>query len=258
MSTDSDPNRIVIRKEDLWDAPVEAPGLALDIVITAGDLQVLTISAEDLAQVHVPESSILVVTATDLAEFERQMLRVNPDDLPPLIHLRLKDLPSIMRIGLEELPSDLSGATTECYHGTSSANAERICKEGFRVGPGAALGAGIYFSVGAIGVARSFARGGFGLIRARVHWGKVAYLDDPKTPAKFKGGGEAVTRAALAEGYQSFLQSSKYSQQQPTIGVVLGTIGSYIRDGRIEVLELIEPLLQQRKVIQNRTYTMLC
>jgi hypothetical protein len=201
----------------------------VDFVIEEGDLpSLIEIDEEDLEAMDPP---LVVVCSEDLAKVEQQILRIGSEDLPPIV-----------KIGLSDLPTDLNQMTTECYHGTSRAAAHRIRKHGFRVGSGMARGAGVYFSVGGVSMAKGYTKGQPCIIRARIDWGKVAYLDDPKTPKSFKkGSGEARTRAALKLGYASFVSKSKFSTSSPAIGIVLGRKGSYIKPPRIEVMELIDP-----------------
>jgi len=142
---------------------------------------------------------------------------------------------------MEELPADLNFLTTECYHGTSRHAAEQIKAHGFQVGGGTGYGAGIYFSVGGMSIARGYVKGEPCIVRARVDWGRVAYLDDQKLPARVRGGGEAATRAALEAGYHSIISAHKFSTASPAVGVVLGLIGSHVRPPRIQVVELIDP-----------------
>lgn len=212
------------------------------IVITEADLPieqptVLRLTADDLPVVVEP--AILTVGLNDVVLVDRlmdsQTVRLTAKEIPPI--------PEIIRIRAADIPEDLNNVTTECYHGTSWDVAKRIEREGFKVGRGMAYGAGIYFSVGAVGVANSFAKGSRPcIIRARVSWGRVAYLDDPKLPASIKsGGGEARTRAALRAGYDSLITTKKFSGKSPAYGIVLGTLGSYIRSPHIQVIELIDP-----------------
>ena len=184
----------------------------------------------------------IIITADDILKVDNQILRIGLEDLPEIIQITYKDLPKIIKIGLQDLPPDLTGATTECYHGTSHEAAKNISQQGFRVGNGTGYGAGIYFSVGGMSIARGYLKGTPCIIHARVAWGNVAYLDDPKVIQKLGGtSGPGATDRALSLGYNSFLTSSKYSQQTPAVGVVLGRIGTYIRPPQIEVVELIDP-----------------
>lgn len=211
-----------------------------NIVIEEKDLAPL-IRIDD-ADLVMPAPTVLQVSWADLARLDEQVLRIEEHDLPQVVKVTMADLPPIIQIGLADLPADLTNATTECYHGTSWDAAERIRQEGFRVGSGTGLGAGIYFSVGAITVAQGYAKSARPcIIRARVDWGKVAYLDDPKLPAGLKGSGNGPTEHALKLGYHSFLTSSKYSVKQPAIGIVLARIGSYVKPPRIEVVDLLDP-----------------
>jgi hypothetical protein len=225
---------------------VEKHGGSVDIVITEKDLPpIIEISETDLETL---DSTILVATPSALARIDQPAICIGDKDLPPIICVDYKDLPPIIQIGLADLPADLSYMTTECYHGTTRAAAEQIMKQGFKVGQGTGCGAGIYFSVGAVGCAHSYAQAHDPcIIRARVNWGKVAYLDDPKIPASVRGSGEAVTRAALKLGYDSIVTSSKFSTSLPAIGIVLGMIGDYIKTPRIMIEELIDPRASTKK-----------
>lgn len=211
------------------------PTRSIHVVIEEGDLpSPVVIRDEDLDAFEPP---LVVVSSEDLAKVERQILRIDSSDLP-----------SILRIRLSDLPADLNRMTTECYHGTSRAAAERIRRGGFRVGSGMAMGSGIYFWVGDVGRAKSYTKEEPCIIRARVDWGRVAYLDDPNTPKSFKrGSGESRTGAALDLGYTSFVSKSEFSTSSPAIGIVLGKKGSYIKPPRIEVIELIDPLFRRRR-----------
>lgn len=219
------------------------------IKIDAEDLAVpeIEITNDDL-RAEVTSLELLALTFEDLIKFSRSEISIDEKDLPPIIQIRMTDLPPIIHIKMADLPPDLNFMTTECYHGTSWAAAEEIRKEGFKVGAGAASGAGIYFSVGGMSIARSYAKTIKPcIVHARVNWGKVAYLDDPKIPGNFKGSGNRPTIAALSAGYDSFIATSKFSKSQPTVGIVLGKIGSYIRPPRIEVVELIDPNAKRPK-----------
>lgn len=197
--------------------------------------QVIRIAEADLEDL---DFDFLTITLEDLAKVAQQIIRIDP-----------KDIPEIIRIRKADLPPDLNYMTTECYHGTSRAAAEKIRREGFRVGPGMAMGAGIYYSVGGMSIARGYLRTSNPcIIRSRISWGKVAYLDNPKIPKALKrGSGEARTNAGLKLGYKSFLTSSKYSKSSPAIGIVLGKRGAYVRPPRIEVMELIDPRSKGRR-----------
>jgi hypothetical protein len=69
----------------------------------------------------------------------------------------------------------------------------------------------------------------------------VAYLDDKKLPAAFRGSGDSPTQAALKSGYHSFITTPKYSTQSPAVGIVLEKHGQYVRPPRIEIIELLDP-----------------
>jgi hypothetical protein len=187
-----------------------------------------------------------------LAKAEQALLRIGEKDLAEveqrIIQVTLKDLPPVIKIDLPDLPPDLNNVTTDCYHGTSMQAAKKIQSQGFKVGSGMAYGAGIYFSVGGMSIAKGYVtKGDPCIIHAKVSWGKVAYLDDPKVSSFITGSGETRTKKALEKGYHSFLQTSKYSRSSPTIGIVLGMRGDYIRAPRIEVIELIDPHTGKRK-----------
>lgn len=217
----------------------------------ANDTEFVDIIEEDLAKLEqfeitdkdmqVARPKVIEITFDDLLKYVSQEISIDEKDLPPIINIRMADLPPILDIKLADLPPDFNFMTTECYHGTSWQAAEKIRKGGFKVGHGSALGSGIYFSVGGISIARGYAKGTQPcIIRARVDWGRVAYLDDSKLPRNLKGGGNRVTKAAINAGYNSFINSSKYSKSKPAIGIVLGAIGTTIRPPRIEVIELME------------------
>jgi hypothetical protein len=174
---------------------------------------------------------LIQVSLQDIAAIEAQILRLTENDLPPILTIHAKDLPPIVKIGLDDLipDRDLTNVSTNCYHGTSRAAAEKIVKEGFRVGPGAASGYGIYFSVGGMTIARSFLKDTPCIIRAKVDWGRVVYGDIPASLTKYGG------------KHDSLLLSSKYSEEFPTIGIVLAPLGTYVKPPRIEVMELIDP-----------------
>jgi len=215
----------------------------VDFVIDEEDLEPqLTITSEDLAAVKPMHVDVLCITDADLRKIEEQFLKISEKDLPPILQIDPKDLPPILKLSMADLPADLNYMTTECYHGTSRESAEKIRREGFRVGPRAACGAGIYFSVGGMSIARGYVKGTPCIVRARVQWGRVCYRDDPKLPASLRSGsGDAHTKRLLQKGYSSTLDSSKFSRSKPVAGVVLATIGSYVRPPRIEVMELIDP-----------------
>jgi hypothetical protein len=202
-------------------------------IIRAREEQMLRISLEDLENVS-SQYSIPVVTITldDLDKVSGHIYNIGLTKLAPLI-----------KISLDDLPADLNYITTDCYHGTSWASAEQIRKEGFRVGNGTGYGAGIYFSVGAVTIARGFIKSSKPcIIKAKVDWGKVAYLDDPKLPQSIQSAqSDQKTENALKLGYNSFLSISKISTNSPAVGVVLGKRGTYIKPPRIEVVELIDP-----------------
>jgi hypothetical protein len=186
--------------------------------------------------------NILSMERDELAEIGKShFVGAARRNLPPIIHISAKDLPPILGIGIQGPLRDLSYTITDCFHGTSWAAAEKISREGFRVGSGGAVGAGIYFSLGGMSIARSYANGRPCIIRARVHWGNVAYADDSGFPPSMKGSGDAVALAAKRLGYDALVLCSEFSRSKPTIGIVLGTIGSYIKPPRIEVVELIDP-----------------
>ncbi len=190
-----------------------------DVRITALDLKRaikpdIRISQTDLDTL---DSNIIQLTKTDLSEFEKSILRILWEDLPP----------------------DFTNTITDCYHGTSRTAAEKIQSEGFRVGSGNALGSGIYFSVGDIGYARGYKKQDGVIIQARVSWGKVAYLDDTSIVPGIRGSGDSVVDIARKYGIDTIIQSSKYSQTSPTIGVVLGKYGTIINKPRIEVINIL-------------------
>lgn len=192
----------------------------------------LIITPEDLDRI---DADIMSVTFADLARINEEVLRITAADIPPLL--------STLKILPQDLPNDFTNTTTNCYHGTSLHAAKKILRQGFKVGPGNVMGSGIYFSIGGVTIARGYVKGNTPcIIHAKVDWGKVAYLDDPKIPKEFKtGNGNSRTEAALRKGYHSFIASSKYSEKNPTIGIVLGKRGTFIRPPRIVVLELINP-----------------
>ncbi len=205
-----------------------------DFSISEDDLPpVISINENDIemALKSFPITPLVQVSFQDIAAIEAQILRLTEKDLPPILTISSRDLPPYVKIGLDDLipDRDLTNVTTNCYHGTSRDAAEKIVREGFRVGPGAACGYGIYFSVGGMTIARSYLKGTPCIIRSRVSWGKVAYSDDPESMRKCGGKPD------------SLLLSSKYSEKSPTIGIVLAPLGTYIKPPRIEVMELIDP-----------------
>lgn len=204
----------------------------VDFTITDEDISsvcpMITIDEKDLT---VTQQEFIQITSDDLSKAEQEVIRIS-----------LRDLPKIVRVGLEDLPGDLNCSSTECFHGTSRQAAEQIRKNGFRVGSGNVMGSGIYFSVGGVSIARSYTKGEPCIIRARVDWGRVGYLDDTDVIKKIgHGGGDSRTVKAIGAGYSSLISSSKYSIKSPAIGIVLGKMGTVIRPPRIEVLELIDP-----------------
>lgn len=197
------------------------------------DIPLICITNDDLPP-------IIYISEEDLPE----TLQIDEKDLPEILRITMKDLPDFVRIGIQDLPPDrdLTNVTMECYHGTSMEAAKSIKINGFKVGPGNAYGSGIYFSVGGMSIAQGYLKGTPCIIKAQVDWGSVAYLDDSKTSSTLGfQGGDAKTDKALSLGYDSFLSSSKYSNQTPAIGVVLGKQGAFIKPPRITVLELIDP-----------------
>lgn len=239
------PARIVIKEADL--PPLAQPGF---IVPQGTEPEILRVTLEDLPAVGQQDLDLdaddALPIAISLSDLSDGVLAITLRDLATadqhVIHIARKDLPPIMKIRQADLPPDLNHMTTECYHGTSRGAAEQILRQGFRVGGGNALGSGIYFSIGGMTIARGYTKTAQPcIIRARVGWGKVAYLDDPKLPAGLRGSGDSVTERALRIGYHSFLTSGKFSQSAPAIGIVLGKQGSHITPPRIEVVELIDP-----------------
>lgn len=224
-----------------------------DFEISKSDLQSIPeiiIDEQDLAKAA---SQVLEVTSEDLRAAskllqagELEFLNLTLDDIrnaqPELIEIGLNDLPPIIEITLADLPRDMTGATVDCFHGTSYEYAKQIKRQGFRVGSGAAFGSGIYFSIGGISIARSYAKSAKPcIIQARVQWGRVAYLDDPNLPAHIRGSGDKATKAAMKAGFNSFIQATKYSAKKPTVGIVLATKGKYVRPPRIEIVKLLDP-----------------
>jgi len=210
----------------------DLPGLAM---IESGMPRMIRITEADL---EYWDFDVVSITLEDLARLDQSIIRIDPKDLPDIIKIREADL-----------PSDLSYVTTECYHGTSTSAAERIRRQGFRVGSRTAMGAGVYFSVGGMTIAKGYVRSSRPcIVRARVDWGRVAYLDDPKIPkAVSTRSGGARTKAAMELGYTSLLNTSKYSRSKPAVGIVLGKRGTHIRPPRITVIELINPRSGERK-----------
>lgn len=190
---------------------------------------------------ELPIPPVLRVEWADLPQLVED-IAVAEDELAPVLVVGLADLPEDLILGLADLPPDLTNTCIECYHGTSWEAAEKIRTGGFQVGAGNAYGSGAYFAVGGVGIAPGFVKSSRPcIIRARVAWGNVLYLDDPHAPPSCKGAGDAVTQAAKALGYDSFLTMRDYSAQSPAIGIVLGIVGSIIPAPRIEVMELIDP-----------------
>jgi hypothetical protein len=215
-----------------------------NIVIDEKDLpRIISVSDGDLG---LADSSILTITFADLIKYQEEIISIGDRDLTlaerNIVRITLRDLPQILKIEPRDLPADLNCLTTEVYHGTSREAAERIQKEGFKVGSGNALGSGIYFSVGSISIAQGYIRGNPCIVRALVDWGHVAYLDDPKVITELgHGSGDRRTEVAIKKGYQSLIQNQKFSKTVPTVGVVLGMYGTYLRPPRIRVEELIDP-----------------
>ena len=206
----------------------------LDFSIGNEDLPpVISINESDIeaALKALPIPPLIQVSLQDIAAVEAQILRLTEKDLPPILTIRMQDLPPIVKLGLHDLipDRDLTNIATNCYHGTSMEAANKIVNEGFRVGPGAASGYGIYFSVGGMTIAQSYIKGTPCIIRAKVNWGRVAYGDDPESMRKYGGKPDTL------------LLSSKYSEQTPTVGIVLAPLGTYVKPPRIEVMELIDP-----------------
>jgi hypothetical protein len=162
---------------------------------------------------------------------QKDLIRIFPNDLVKKIIINYSDLPK---------DGKFNYITTECYHGTSLPAAKRIIKEGFRVGPGNLFGSGIYFSIGGISIAKNYLKGKPCIIRARVDWGNVAYLDH-KIGTKLHGGGHCLTRKALKMGYDSIITNSSFSADAPTVGIILGHMNTFIGPPRIDILELIKP-----------------
>lgn len=125
-----------------------------------------------------------------------------------------------------------------CYHGTKSvANAESICRDGWRVGSGNALGTGIYFGYkvnskkknkahipvpgklfSSQTTADGYAWGNGALVITQIDWGKVANLSKPADAQAFQkwkntnrnklrgNNGDYITDWALSAGYHSVKQ----------------------------------------------------
>lgn len=196
--------------------------------------EVIEITTEELARFDTVKEGLLVLSLEEIMAFGPGVINIELADLPPL--------PEIIEITLADIRGDLTNQLTDCFHGTSLEAARKIRDEGFRVGGGAALGSGIYFAVGGMSIARSFAKSDRPcIIHARVYWGKVAYLDDKKLPAPFRGSGDRPTQAALKAGYHSFITTPKYSPQSPAVGIVLETQNKYVKPPRIEIIELLDP-----------------
>ena len=219
-----------------------------DFSISDNDLSpIITIEDVDIERAvkSVVFPPLLSISVKDIEAIDAQILRLAAKDLPPILQISAKDLPPVVKIRLEDLiPNrNLNHLTTECYHGTSREAAEKIKKQGFRVGPGAVSGSGIYFSVGGMTIARGYLKGTPCVIRAIVDWGRVAYLDNPEVRKKIGRSisGDAGAQKGMSLGYQSFLLSSKYSKERPTTGIILGKKGADIKQPRIEVIELIKP-----------------
>ncbi len=199
-------------------------------------------NSEEEKIIQITEEDLIPLISIGEADLPEAII-IDEEDLPEIICINDTDLPEIVRISLKDLVpnQDLNQSSTDCFHGTSLQAAKQIQKEGFRVGPGNAFGSGIYFAVGAVSIAEAYKKSSTPcIIRARVNWGNVAYMDQPSVHNKLYGmRGDKLTNKALSMGYDSVIQCSEYSQENPTIGIVLGKRGSYIRPPKIQVLELL-------------------
>ena len=188
------------------------------------------------------------ITLDDIERFNRPEITITLDDvnryIPHVEIVSLDDITeyerNIITISFDDLPADLSNAITDCYHGTSKAAAEKIVRSGFKVGCGSGMGSGVYFAVGAIGCSSAYRRGNGVIIRAKVHWGNVFYLDDKNCPRELIGTGDGVVTSAKKLGYDSLIQTRKYSKNNPTVGVVLAKRDTFIKPPQIEVIDIIE------------------
>ena len=214
-----------------------------EIEITEADVRAALIVKDDSFELTLDD---LAQAGKSFAASKAQFLTITLADIrraqPQMIEIGLADLPPIIEITLADLRGDLTNRATDCFHGTSLEAAKKIQREGFCVGHGNALGSGIYFSVGGITIAKSYAKSAKPcIVHASVHWGKVAYLDDKNLPAGIRGSGDGPTKAALKVGYHSFITTEKYSSKQPAVGIILATQGQYVKPPRIEVIELLDP-----------------
>jgi len=159
------------------------------------------------------------------------VIRITPPDTEAFV-IRL-DPPEIERI-LSKIPpeeaiiirvDEVLEYTDDNFHGTREGIPAKIEQEGWVVGNGTGVAAGVYFSVGRDSIALSYARPC--LIRARVDWGNVAYLDDREVQRKYNDWcrrkrrtpcGDALTEWGREERYHSVMQSRT---GRPTIGVML-------------------------------------
>ncbi|REG11418.1 poly(ADP-ribose) polymerase family protein [Pelolinea submarina] len=188
------------------------------------------------------------ITFDDIERFNCPDITITVEDvnryIPPVDIISLDDFTeyerNIIKISFADLPADLNNAITDCYHGTSKEAAEKIVRSGFKVGCGSGMGSGIYFAVGAIGCSSAYKRGNGVILRAKVHWGNVFYLDDKNCPRELIGTGDGVVIRAKKLGYDSLIQSRKYSINNPTVGVVLAKKDTFIKPPQIEVIDIIE------------------
>jgi len=212
---------IVINDEDL-----DVIEITLDELYY--DSQVITILASELdaTPIIIAETDIqggIEITPNDVKLFEEFMkpIIITPDDIDV---------------------SELDEFTPDNYHGTKKGVSEKILKEGWRVGDGNAVGSGVYFSVGGDSISRRHAKPE--LIKAKIAWGNVAYMDDRNFQVDLNEwcrnngrarGGDAITGWGLSNGYHCVMQSKS---QRPTVGVMLGRRGTYIKHKRIQIVEV--------------------